>query len=519
MYRSAKKAVSNSKKAEYRHAAIELKLIGGPKKNRAVSLSDRLQRSVMKQHFLHMCAKQSGLAPVVSFKRKAVVLEGFGTALDTSETKRRQKAHDAAEPEHPDHPAPLALVPLDAGAGLPHCPDLDVTPEPSLGASDSVFLRVVMANPSKNKTIRTNIGAGGRLTAEDTLVSVHRSQAMSDGGVTMSMDPHTPGDAFYPIMILDLQQMADEFSLEVVKDSALMWKRDGLGWRIPGASDAGDLNEEEAANVIHECVATQAYHGTTSAGFLPPDNLARAVATMEQLGSVAPHPLEAGRWLLTRTALSGMRPTTRLSSPSKVFCVRSETLALEDRTDFELLQIMEGTGWQCLPWIPPSKRKKKDAPPPNGYALGDAKDWYASAASFSRHYVCALLSADRILCIEDGDLHDDDDGAPAPKIFHGCKDQYYKDLSGGKDPTSMLLAIGDICDLDDPGGGGSEEADAHAVAEAEVDITMEDLSEALALEDCAGEESERPETPRTGPASAPSTPGIWFAGVNAAAGS
>ena len=162
MYRSAKKALSIAKKAQYRHAAIELNLICGGKKKRAdISHFDSLQRSAMKQHFLHMCAKQSGSAPVVSFKRKPFALESFGTALNTSEKTRRQKAHEATVPEHDDHHEPVAagdgdgaLVPIDASSGsacLPSCLDLDVIPEPGHGASDSVFLRVVMANPSKQK--------------------------------------------------------------------------------------------------------------------------------------------------------------------------------------------------------------------------------------------------------------------------------------------------------------------------------------------------------------------------------
>ena len=134
------------------------------------------------------------------------------------------------------------------------------------------------------------------------------------------------------------------------------------------------------------------------------------------------------------------------------------------------------------------------------------KRWYAPPVSFSKQYVCALLSADRILCIKDGDLdlHDEDDGAPAPMIFHGCKDVYYKDLLAGKEPTSMLLSIGDICDLEEPDMGGPDEEGIGADAEEEVDVdfTVEDLL--AALEDEAGEESLCPETPPIEPV--PSTP-------------
>ena len=191
-------------------------------------------------------------------------------------------------------------------------------------------------------------------------MSVHKTHATSNGEMAMSMDASIVGDAIDPIMILDLQQLVDEFSLEGIKDSVFIWKREGLGWRIPGASDAGDLNDEEAGSVIRGCVAAHAYHGTHYVGFLPPDNLTRAVTTMEQLGYVVPDSLVAGRWVLAVKALSDMRPTTRLCSPLKVFLVQGEALALEDRTEFELLQIMDGSGWECLPWVPPSKRKKKD---------------------------------------------------------------------------------------------------------------------------------------------------------------
>ena len=102
-------------------------------------------------------------------------------------------------------------------------------------------------------------------------------------------------------------------------------------------------------------------------------------------------------------------------------------------------------------------------------------------------------------------MHDEDEGAPAPMIFHGCTDVYYKDLLAGKEPTSMLFSIGDICDLEEPAMGGPEEGiGADAEEEVDVDFTVEDLL--AALEDEADEESLCPETPPIEPVPSPSTP-------------
>ena len=68
----------------------------------------------------------------------------------------------------------------------------------------------------------------------------------------------------------------------------------------------------------------------------------------------------------------------------------------------------------------------------------------------------------------------------------------------------MLLSIDDICDLEEPAMGGTDEEGIGADAEEEVDVdfTAEDLLGVL--EDEAGEESLCPETPPIEPV--PSTP-------------
>lgn len=85
-----------------------------------------------------------------------------------------------------------------------------------------------------------------------------------------------------------------------------------------------------------------------------------------------------------------MQSARGLSAPRRVFQPRPG-LKLHDKTEFELIQDLRGSGWSWQLWVPRSKRRRGADEALVAYSLGEPKIWFSTAAVPPRSYLLALL--------------------------------------------------------------------------------------------------------------------------------
>ena len=373
MYRSLRSEKNNDAKAKRKKFAQALNLVG--KKPKPKTDSDKwaaFSSSLMKDHF----GKVAGKSPYFTMPGKLVAAESLAKVLDRPLTKRRK----------------LLAIENDLGEGDAHFPDVDMdgpADESGIGTSDAdIVFRVVLYNPDIKKTVPVAIGAGRKITKGKMVVAVHVGVNDSEGRIKVSAQPVTCADADLSF-IFDL---GDCDALEKVEGSVRSWSSKSLSWRSHKAEAAG-VSIDDGAQVLDGMMGAAAYTGEhIAAGYVSNDD--GQMTTLEKLrsaGLATNHIVNIDRWMLTQEGLRSLPSMPKLSNPQPVFTVRSN-LALTDRTDYELVNMLLDSGWQWRPWIPRSQRRKSMEAIPDEYKL-DAQLVFFTTASVHHSYLLALHSA------------------------------------------------------------------------------------------------------------------------------
>ena len=176
--------------------------------------------------------------------------------------------------------------------------------------------------------------------------------------------------------------------LQAVKQSFFGYAETGLVWTIPDMDLPPDVPDKALCDILHHFIAAGAHHGTDAPGSIAAvGNQLRVVQALHAAGYAAP--VANDRWVLTSAGVESLATCTSLASPYSIFDLRAST-AIQDRTIYELIQMLLAEGWAWRLWLPFSQRRKKDEPIPAGYFPGAPKEWL-STRIVSKSYMLALV--------------------------------------------------------------------------------------------------------------------------------
>ena len=92
------------------------------------------------------------------------------------------------------------------------------------------------------------------------------------------------------------------------------------------------------------------------------------------------------KWCLTPEGCHRMSPLQSFHKSFRIFDIQPG-LALEDRTTYELKQLLDRQGWTCQEYLPPSAKKKKAPALPIGSTAGAPKVWCSTTGQVSLPYL------------------------------------------------------------------------------------------------------------------------------------
>ena len=177
------------------------------------------------------------------------------------------------------------------------------------------------------------------------------------------------------------------------------WTRVGLTWTFADADTSSGVSSQIVSDVVSKIMQHGGYEGSESAmglmseGLTPEElHVLRHLQSMHYACCVRP----AGRecWQLTIAGLRAMQTCAKLRNPRLALTTR-ESVPVQQRSVFELINMLIADGWEWRAWLPKSKRRRRHGQYPDKYVPGEAKVWF-STAHVGRHYLLALL------CAEDG---------------------------------------------------------------------------------------------------------------------
>ena len=149
------------------------------------------------------------------------------------------------------------------------------------------------------------------------------------------------------------------------------------------------------------------------------DNQKRILHALSDSGFAESEPQDGGAclWRLTSEGMLKIAYSWVLNASYRVLDVRAD-LALEERTQWELMLMLEERGWEWQPLT--GKRRRSSA---FDYVSGGPLVWYTSGPVACALYLRVLLEAPRLFA------------AGIAAIPHGKNKAYYKQLLAGVQPT------------------------------------------------------------------------------------
>ena len=122
--------------------------------------------------------------------------------------------------------------------------------------------------------------------------------------------------------------------------------------------------------------------------------LVRALETDGILERMPDASRQPQRWIMTETGFGNFISSACYVSPSPLFVLRHGNLALTDRTNYELVRMLELDSWELEEWRPVKQRRKNHPLIPLGYLPGAPKIWYNTPLRVSRPYLLLLNQAE-----------------------------------------------------------------------------------------------------------------------------
>lgn len=250
-----------------------------------------------------------------------------------------------------------------------------------------IFVRVVHLKPNNMKTARVPLASGGHLRTSDIAVTIHGACDGNPDNSRIKLDPTMSSEGDSVVMLRGL----DRCSLDTLTSKLHVWRvAPQLEYTVVDLACAAGQDELRGAitDFVHqnaiapsgpfikfrlECMA--ACRELAGAGYVDLDDGDGDDAT--------------GR--LSTLGASRLSCVVGLMEPRLVCELRPAELALEDRTDFELVMLLarEGFVWAKLP----SARNARLA---LQYTRGADKKWYSSSDTPNRLYMIVLLRAEEI---------------------------------------------------------------------------------------------------------------------------
>lgn len=325
----------------------------------------------MRDHLFQLCEP----AATYSMPRSAFVTQSMSQVLREPATKRARRER-GSQAEDDD----VRLDIDDAGAPLldPHC-----------------FFKVVIANPSRKKMLSIPVGSGGKIPASAVAVTFHQlldGSSTADSAVVGGKPCTSDADPDPTFLLQDLS--CDVSALE---QGARVLQRSSVAWGMPSLALQG-FDFGPTSHLLSLFMDKAAYPGDHDTTGLPRNTVPAASqpALQAMLEAGYAQEMGAGRQLaLTPAGVRNIAGQKRLTKPTKFFAVRAD-VALHERTQYELVILLERGGWSWKEWAPPSRRRAAAAQPVE-YRIGEPKVWYTTVGSVPHSYMVALLKFEDVL--------------------------------------------------------------------------------------------------------------------------
>ena len=150
-----------------------------------------------------------------------------------------------------------------------------------------------------------------------------------------------------------------------IEASMMNWRKTSLLCRLPGLECAG-LEQSAVQSTLRLFMAHGPVASCESAS-VPDSAFSGELARIRDAIVASGFGRARGTgWTLTSEGVNEMSGAKALSHPQPFFRVR-DGLALQDRTEYELLKILQDGGWTWQLWVPPSKRRRSDPHLPAGF--------------------------------------------------------------------------------------------------------------------------------------------------------
>ncbi|CAE7825398.1 SHE10 [Symbiodinium sp. CCMP2456] len=309
---------------------------------------------------------------------------------------------------------------------------------------DSVFWKLTCAKPSKHKLMRLPAASAGRLSQHDFCVTLHRCLEIPGEGVRLvEIEPASSegagGFATEAVGVMSVFR-AD---LSEVRDSMLQWSsRKDLSFTL---ATCEDILSRPMLNVLNDLVAAKAFPSTETRGQLVVGSADReklqCLETLRQRGMVSMLLEEEGQssYAFTSLGAQSLRHLRQCTAPARFFKSPSELAdipAVEWQycTTWELLTLLQHSGWLLRQAPQPKDLKKRPLPPHTAEALADGNlVWYVRGLSLhnSKLYMLSLLRSKEFF-----------EKSSLAELHHCQPIRYYeKVLEGSSDGTVALAHL------------------------------------------------------------------------------
>ena len=238
------------------------------------------------------------------------------------------------------------------------------------------------------------VGAGAKLRRSQIALTMHAASAGAGESPIINPEPLSRDDAG-TICIVDFDAFDDP--REMV-EQLMSWSPGTLHcvWGIEGVCDVDVADLRTIASAL---MSRSAGPGCAPVATWKIDVGRPIVATVRHLAALGHLHVEDKDDVvavsLTEQGLSyGMETKWQLTEPTAVLSPRLD-LAIDDLTDFELIEKLRDDGWAWQKWTPRSSRSRRGVYPPDAYVPGADKVW-ASQLRPHRHYLEVLLLSEAL---------------------------------------------------------------------------------------------------------------------------
>ena len=268
---------------------------------------------------------------------------------------------------------------------------------PELGQdfAHAIFFRVIWASIDKKKLVKVSIGAGGRLPAGSALVTIHERLTGFDEQCIIYNKPCSTRAGLDATFLFEQWEGGND----MIKAHLMRHSRQAARWALPCCALPGATTDRHVSDLVTKLMLLGSFRGG-SAEHTGTGLQGHEVDIASQLGAAGMlESMSGGRWILSLAGVRAMVSTSMLGVAMPVFELPPADKALQDCSNWELLQKMQQAGWEWRRWKPKSARSKRERTAiPAGYVKGAPLQWFTGKA-LHRSYMLALLDAEAAQCL------------------------------------------------------------------------------------------------------------------------